>query len=64
MSTSVPVKTILVVDLTHVPPNDPFATTILGDLRARLIPPTRVGGVPTAVRSKGPGYSLDIASSS
>ena len=34
------VKTILVVDLTHVP-NDPFATTILGDLRARLIPPTR-----------------------
>jgi hypothetical protein len=37
------VKTILVVDLAHVP-NDPFTTTILGDLRARLIPPTRVGG--------------------
>ena len=44
MATSEPVKTILVVDLTHVPPNDPFATTILGDLRARLFPPTRVGG--------------------
>ena len=29
------VKTILVVDLAHVP-NDPFATTFLGDLRARL----------------------------
>jgi hypothetical protein len=43
MATSEPVKTILVVDLTHVP-NDPFATTILSDLRARLIPPTRVGG--------------------
>jgi hypothetical protein len=45
MSTSAParVKTILVVDLTHVP-NDPFSTTTLGDLRARLIPPTRVGG--------------------
>jgi hypothetical protein len=42
MSTSAPVKTILVVDLTHVL-NDPFATTILGDLQARLIPPTRVG---------------------
>jgi hypothetical protein len=45
MSTSAParVKTILVVDLTHVL-NVPFSTTILGDLRARLIPPTRVGG--------------------
>ena len=45
MATSAParVKTIFVVDLTHVP-NDPFATTILGDLRARLIPPTRVCG--------------------
>jgi hypothetical protein len=44
MSTSAParVKTILVVDLTHVL-NVPFSTTILGDLRARLIPPTRVG---------------------
>ena len=42
MATSEPVKTILVVDLTHVP-NDPLATTILGDLRARLIRPTRVG---------------------
>jgi hypothetical protein len=58
MSTSAPgrVKTILVVDLTHML-NDPFATTILADLRARLIPPT-------AVRSKGPGYSLERASSS
>jgi hypothetical protein len=43
MSTSAPVKAILVVDLTHVL-NDPFVTTILCDLRARLIPPTRVGG--------------------
>jgi hypothetical protein len=45
MSTSAParVKPILVVDLTHVL-NGPFGTTILGDLRARLIPPTRVGG--------------------
>jgi hypothetical protein len=45
MSTSAParVKTILVVDLTHAL-NDPFSTTLLGDLRARLIPPTRVGG--------------------
>ena len=45
MATSAParVKPILVVDLTHVL-NGPFATTILGDLRARLIPPTRVGG--------------------
>ena len=41
MSTSAPgrVKTILVVDLTHML-NDPFATTILAYLRARLIPPT------------------------
>jgi hypothetical protein len=80
MATSEPVKTILVVDLTHVPPNDPFATTILGDLRARLIPPTRVGGpngqppesshlLARPARSdhgseRAGGDSVDIASSS
>jgi CoA:oxalate CoA-transferase len=48
MSTSAPRPTpgpfsgILVVDLIHVL-NGPFGTTILDDLRARLIPPTRVG---------------------
>jgi hypothetical protein len=54
MSTSAParVKTILVVDLTHVP-NDPFSTTILRDLRARLIPP------PSG--RKGSGYLLERA---